>query len=53
MKEKKVSVSEAILVLEMIRLDLIKQVSDSAYTKKPVEIVKKEADSGRVRKDNS
>ena len=35
MKGKKIRVAEAILVLDMIRLDLIKQVTDGAYIKKP------------------
>ena len=36
MKNKKVSIAEAILVLEMIRVDLVNQFKDQAYTKKPV-----------------
>ena len=38
MKGKKISVAEAVLVLDMIRLDLIKQVTDGAYTKKPAKL---------------
>ena len=36
MKNKKVSIAEAILVLEMIRVDLVNQFKDQAYTKKPI-----------------
>ena len=42
MKNDKVKVSEAILVLDMIRLDLVKQVSEGAYTKRPVKLSAKE-----------
>ena len=41
MKNEKVKVSEAILVLDMIRLDLVKQVSDGAYTKRPIKLSSK------------
>ena len=38
---KKIKVAEAVLVLEMIKQDLVNQVSGSAYTKKPVKVIKK------------
>lgn len=34
--QKKITVPEAILVLEIIKLDLVKQVTDKVYTKKPI-----------------
>ena len=52
LKGDKVKVSEAVLVLEMIKQDLVSQVTNSAYLKKPVKIVKKEEVSG-VRKNNT
>ena len=52
LKGDKVKVSEAVLVLEMIKQDLVSQVTNSAYSKKPVKIVKKEEVSG-VRKNNT
>ena len=51
-KDKKISVSEVVLLLEIIKSDLITQVATNVYvkepedvgTKKPVKIVKKKKD---------
>ena len=54
---KKIRVAEAILVLDIIRLDLIKQVSDGAYTKKPAKLSTKKpsviGEKHGISKDNT
>ena len=54
---KKIRVAEAILVLDIIRLDLVKQVSDGAYIKKPAKLSTKKptviGEKHGVQKDNT
>lgn len=54
---KKISVAEAVLVLDIIRLDLVKQVSEGAYTKKPAKLSTKKpsviGEKDGISKDNS
>jgi len=48
---KKIEVADAVLVLEMIKQDLVKQVLETSY-KQPVTIVEK-VKNGRIQKNNS
>lgn len=53
---KKVKVSDVVLVLEIIKQDLVKQMTSSFYKKQPIEVIKKPTKIGEkhgVSKNNT